>query len=131
MAELDQKMEVFKRNMKQRLIDMPTSFEDQSKLIKYLKVLEPNSDPAWDCITAYHCWLEDLLWQTQAKHLKLVLELNTHNLHDFVQEVVDLVTDKLQTFWKLSQIYSSSATNLTSLDRENDINVRTMMVVIL
>lgn len=39
MAELDQKMEVFKRNMKQRLIDMPTSFEDQSKLIKYLKVM--------------------------------------------------------------------------------------------
>lgn len=38
MAELDQKMEVFKKNMKQRLIDMPTSFEDQSKLIKYLKV---------------------------------------------------------------------------------------------
>lgn len=39
MAELDQKMEIFKRNMKQRLIDMPTSFEDQSKLIKYLKVM--------------------------------------------------------------------------------------------
>lgn len=52
-----------------------------------------------------------------------VLEGNVHNLHDFVQEVVDLVTDKLQIFWKLSQIYSSSATNLTSFDRENDINV--------
>uniref|UniRef100_A0A914RSG7 Exocyst complex component 2 n=1 Tax=Parascaris equorum TaxID=6256 RepID=A0A914RSG7_PAREQ len=38
MHELDSKMEVFKKNMKQRLIDMPTSFEDQSKLIKYLKV---------------------------------------------------------------------------------------------
>uniref|UniRef100_A0A915Q7Q4 Exocyst complex component 2 n=1 Tax=Setaria digitata TaxID=48799 RepID=A0A915Q7Q4_9BILA len=122
MAELDQKMELFKKNMKQRLIDMPTSFEDQSKLIKYLKVLEPNSDPAWDCITAYHCWLEDILWQTQKKHLKLVVEENSHNLHDFVQEVVDLITDKLQIFWKLSQIYSSSVTNLTSVDRLCDIN---------
>ncbi|KAM3720365.1 Exocyst complex component [Dirofilaria immitis] len=138
MAELDQKMEIFKRNMKQRLIDMPTSFEDQSKLIKYLKVLEPNSDPAWDCITAYHCWLEDLLWQTQRKHLKLALaqvnnkkdssaifslvEENSHNLHDFVQEMVDLITEKLQIFWKLSQIYSSSVTNLTSVDRLCDIN---------
>ncbi|VBB28147.1 unnamed protein product [Acanthocheilonema viteae] len=153
MAELDQKMEIFKRNMKQRLIDMPTSFEDQSKLIKYLKVLEPNSDPAWDCITAYHCWLEDLLWQTQKKHLKLefvvpfsiltsslcfifnfipfipskiivgvIVEENSHNLHDFVQEMVDLITDKLQIFWKLSQIYSSSVTNLTSVDRLCDIN---------
>ncbi|VDK68125.1 unnamed protein product [Litomosoides sigmodontis] len=122
MDELDQKMEIFKRNMKQRLIDMPTSFEDQSKLIKYLKVLEPNSDPAWDCITAYHCWLEDLLWQTQQKHLKLVVEENSHNLHDFVQEIVDLITDKLQIFWKLSQIYSSSVVNLTSVDRLCDIN---------
>ncbi|VIO96336.1 Probable exocyst complex component Sec5, putative [Brugia malayi] len=138
MTELDQKMEIFKRNMKQRLIDMPTSFEDQSKLIKYLKILEPNSDPAWDCITAYHCWLEDLLWQTQRKHLKLALdqvksrressgifsliEENFHNLHDFVQEMVDLITDKLQIFWKLSQIYSSSVTNLTSVDRICDIN---------
>ncbi|EJW84027.1 hypothetical protein WUBG_05060, partial [Wuchereria bancrofti] len=122
MTELDQKMEIFKRNMKQRLIDMPTSFEDQSKLIKYLKVLEPNSDPAWDCITAYHCWLEDLLWQTQRKHLKLVIEENFHNLHDFVQEMVDLMTDKLQIFWKLSQIYSSSVTNLASVDRICDIN---------
>ncbi|VDO29143.1 unnamed protein product [Onchocerca flexuosa] len=138
MAELDQKMEIFKKNMKQRLIDMPTSFEDQSRLIKYLKVLEPNSDPAWDCITAYHCWLEDLLWQTQRKHLKLALgqvnnkkespdifsliEENSHNLYDFVQEMVDLITEKLQTFWKLSQIYSSSVTNLTSVDRLCDIN---------
>uniref|UniRef100_A0A1I8EB06 Exocyst complex component 2 n=1 Tax=Wuchereria bancrofti TaxID=6293 RepID=A0A1I8EB06_WUCBA len=128
MTELDQKMEIFKRNMKQRLIDMPTSFEDQSKLIKYLKVLEPNSDPAWDCITAYHCWLEDLLWQTQRKHLKLaldqvkIIEENFHNLHDFVQEMVDLMTDKLQIFWKLSQIYSSSVTNLASVDRICDIN---------
>ncbi|CAG9534496.1 unnamed protein product [Cercopithifilaria johnstoni] len=138
MAELDQKMEIFKKNMKQRLIDMPTSFEDQSKLIKYLKVLEPNSDPAWNCITAYHCWLEDLLWQTQTKHLKLALgqvsnnkdsscifslvEENSHNLHDFVQEMVNIITDKLQIFWKLSQIYSSSVINLTSVDRLCDIN---------
>lgn len=39
MQELDNKMEIFKKNMKQQLIDIPTSFEDQSKLIKYLKVI--------------------------------------------------------------------------------------------
>lgn len=37
--------------------------------------------------------------------------------------MVDLITDKLQIFWKLSQIYSSSVTNLTSVDRLCDINV--------
>ncbi|VDM45172.1 unnamed protein product [Toxocara canis] len=121
MQELDSKMEVFKKNMKQRLIDMPTSFEDQSKLIKYLKVLEPESDPAWDCITAYHCWLEDLLWQVQFKHHKIVVDGSAHSRQDFVQAVVNLVTDKLQTFWKLSQVYSASATNMNYVDRQHDI----------
>ncbi|MFH4981588.1 hypothetical protein AB6A40_008297 [Gnathostoma spinigerum] len=140
MAELDAKMEVFKQNMKQRLIDMPTSFEDQSKLIKYLKILEPESDPAWDCITAYHCWLEDLLWQLQQKHHKIAVKgsenkngamesggfplVDTHpnTRHDFVQAIVELISDKLKTFWKLSQVYSASATNINSIDRQHDIN---------
>uniref|UniRef100_A0A0M3HWQ2 Exocyst complex component 2 n=1 Tax=Ascaris lumbricoides TaxID=6252 RepID=A0A0M3HWQ2_ASCLU len=138
MHELDSKMEVFKKNMKQRLIDMPTSFEDQSKLIKYLKVLEPESDPAWDCITAYHCWLEDLLWQVQFKHHKIavaeasgeqkkptdmfsLVDGSSHSRQDFVQAIVNLVTDKLQTFWKLSQVYSASATNMNYVDRQHDI----------
>ncbi|VDK45330.1 unnamed protein product [Anisakis simplex] len=121
MHELDCKMEVFKKNMKQRLIDMPTSFEDQSKLIKYLKVLEPESDPAWDCITAYHCWLEDLLWQVQFKHHKIVVDGNAHSRQDFVQAIVNLITDKLQTFWKLSQVYSVSASNVNYVNRQHDI----------
>ena len=61
-------MEKFKKDVRQKLIDVPTTFEEQSKLIKYLKLLEPDSDPAWDCITAYHVWLEDVLWQLQEKH---------------------------------------------------------------
>lgn len=68
MSVLDEKIQYFKQTIKQKLIDVPTSFEEQSKLIKYLKILDPDSDPAWDCITAYHCWLEDVLWQLQNKH---------------------------------------------------------------
>uniref|UniRef100_A0A0N5AA74 Exocyst complex component 2 n=1 Tax=Syphacia muris TaxID=451379 RepID=A0A0N5AA74_9BILA len=122
MNVLEAKMEIFKKNMKKRLIDMPTSFEDQSKLIKYLKVLEPDSDPAWDCITAYHCWLEDLLWQTQFKHYEMVVDGHDHSRLEFVESMVRIITDKLQTFWKLSQVYSASSTNQNYVDRQFDIN---------
>src|SRR3569623_2612326 len=59
MAVLNTKILAFKQIIKQKLIDVPTSFEEQCKLIKYLKILDPESDPALDCITAYHCWVED------------------------------------------------------------------------
>lgn len=49
---------------------MVLAIKDLSRYDK-LQVLEPESDPAWDCITAYHCWLEDLLWQVQFKHHKI------------------------------------------------------------
>ena len=39
MAELDAKMEDFKEEVKHKLIDTPASYEEQSKLIKYLKVI--------------------------------------------------------------------------------------------
>lgn len=74
MKVLDQKMEKFKFEIRQKLMNIPTTFEEQSKLIRYLKVLDPNSDPAWDCITAYHCWLEDVLWQLQDKHYQAALK---------------------------------------------------------
>ncbi|TKR93356.1 hypothetical protein L596_007830 [Steinernema carpocapsae] len=121
MQVLDEKMIALKSNLKQRLIDVPTTFEDQSKLIKYLRCLDPESDPAWECITAYHIWLEDVLWQLQEKHHTLAVQDQTQreegiypveglSLHrqQFVGELIAVLTDKLQTFWKLSQIYSSS-----------------------
>uniref|UniRef100_A0A915E8Q1 Exocyst complex component 2 n=1 Tax=Ditylenchus dipsaci TaxID=166011 RepID=A0A915E8Q1_9BILA len=125
MAVLDQKINLLKRTIRQKLMDIPTSFEEQSKLIKYLKILDPDSDPAWDCITAYHCWLEDVLWQLQNKYYSLVMEeekhqqnegmnlsLMDHNTggyrHTFITELFALLTEKLQSFWKLSQSYSNS-----------------------
>lgn len=71
MAVLDQKIGFLKQTIHKKLMDVPTSFEMQSKLIKYLKILDPNSDPAWDCINAYHLWLESILWKIQNKYYKL------------------------------------------------------------
>lgn len=53
----------------------------------------------------------------------LVVDGSSHSRQDFVQAIVNLVTDKLQTFWKLSQVYSASATNMNYVDRQHDICV--------
>uniref|UniRef100_A0AC34GN75 Exocyst complex component 2 n=1 Tax=Panagrolaimus sp. ES5 TaxID=591445 RepID=A0AC34GN75_9BILA len=134
MKVLDKKMEKFKRDVRQKLIDVPTTFEEQSKLIKYLKVLEPDSDPAWDCITAYHVWLEDILWQLQEKHYKAALNeekqqkdglfpVESANAHrqQFVTELLSILTDKLQSFWKLAQSYSN-ASDERYLEKQDGVN---------
>jgi hypothetical protein len=74
MNVLEQKMEKFKEVVKQKLISSPSSFEEQSRLIKHLKILDPDSNPAQECITSYHCWLENLLWELQNRYCKLANE---------------------------------------------------------
>lgn len=74
MGVLELKMEKFKEALKQRLINSPSSFDDQNRLIKYLKILDPNSNPAQECITSYHLWLEKELWELQNRYCKLANE---------------------------------------------------------
>ncbi|KAE9420577.1 hypothetical protein Angca_003887 [Angiostrongylus cantonensis] len=132
MVHLDEKMERFKEEMKLKLIDTSASFEEQSKLIKYLKILEPGSDPTWECITAYHCWLENVLWKLQQDHFKkavdaeeisednkfMLLETNERQL--FVSSLVSILMSKLQSFWKLSNTYTTNDERWTQ--RQDDIN---------
>ncbi|KAK6025482.1 Ser/Thr phosphatase family protein [Ostertagia ostertagi] len=132
MAHLDTKMEKFKEEMKMKLIDTSASFEEQSKLIKYLKILEPESDPTWECITAYHCWLEEVLWKLQETHYKKAVEaesnfednrftiLETNERQVFVSSLVSVLMHKLQSFWKLSNTYTTNEERWTQ--RQDDIN---------
>uniref|UniRef100_A0A7E4UPL3 Exocyst complex component 2 n=1 Tax=Panagrellus redivivus TaxID=6233 RepID=A0A7E4UPL3_PANRE len=131
---LDRKMVRFKGQIREKLMNVPTTFEEQSKLIKYLKALEPESDPAWECITAYHVWLEDILWELQGKHYEAALD--EHKQHreglfpvesanaqrqQFVTELLGILTDKLQSFWKLSQSYSN-ASDEKYLEKQDGVN---------
>ncbi|VDM65315.1 unnamed protein product [Strongylus vulgaris] len=132
MLHLDSKMDRFKEEMKHKLIDTSASFEEQSKLIKYLKILEPDSDPTWECITAYHCWLEDILWKLQEEHFKkvdllvsmrifcMLLLVETNERQLFVSSLVSILMNKLQSFWKLSNTYTTNDERWTQ--RQDDIN---------
>ncbi|KAI6232964.1 Exocyst complex component 2 [Aphelenchoides fujianensis] len=88
---LEDKMQNFKDTLKQKLIDTPASFEEQSRLIKYLKILDPSSNPAWECITAYHCWLEKVLWELQNNYSKQAAGEDRRNLDGEYQPLRALV----------------------------------------
>lgn len=68
MTELNQKIEQFKETLQNRLIGIPGSLEEQNKIIKYLMILDPSSNPAWNCVNTYHTWLEQLLFELQDKY---------------------------------------------------------------
>lgn len=138
MTEIDEKMQVFKEEMKRKLIDTPVSYEEQSKLIKYLKILDPESDPTWDCITSYYVWLEKSLWDMQTQFLeKAKLEdlenqqrinsqnhliTKTNELQNFVTTLVELLLSKLPSFWKLANTYHNSTASPDAIQRLEDIN---------
>ncbi|CAI2339363.1 unnamed protein product [Caenorhabditis sp. 36 PRJEB53466] len=137
MTEIDRKMNVCKEEMKRKLIDTPVSYEEQSKLIKYLKILDPESDPTWDCITSYYVWLEKSLWDMQTQFLeKAKTELienqqrvqqhplitKTNELQNFVTTLVELLLSKLPSFWKLANTYHNSTVSPDAIQRLEDIN---------
>ncbi|CAD6189841.1 unnamed protein product [Caenorhabditis auriculariae] len=112
--------------------------EEQSKLIKYLKILDPESDPTWECITSYYVWLEKVLWDMQRDYSvkALVKEqdkkmnqqsqsdrfglVETNERQEFVTSLVTLLLNKLPAFWKLANTYHSQDERWTQ--RLEDIN---------
>uniref|UniRef100_A0A915M6E6 Exocyst complex component 2 n=1 Tax=Meloidogyne javanica TaxID=6303 RepID=A0A915M6E6_MELJA len=138
MAVLDEKIDRLRGIIRKLLVDITTPFEEQSRLIKYLKILDPESDPAWDCMMAYHGWLESMLWELQRQfHAQeeqsllredanatssISYDLDTprplgYFRQAFVTDLLSLLTDKLHTFWKISQNFAvtGSGTTIASL----------------
>ncbi|CAD5209511.1 unnamed protein product [Bursaphelenchus xylophilus] len=142
MERLNQQIIKFKETLQQRLIGIPTSLEEQSKLIKYLMILDPDSNPGWNCVTTYHCWLEDQLWDLQTKYTIMAdakLYENTGNdkrsyTNSFVAELLNLLCDKLMSFMKLASIYSNSNKEINNIDgvkqmASNTINLGSWLVL--
>uniref|UniRef100_A0AC35TML4 Exocyst complex component 2 n=1 Tax=Rhabditophanes sp. KR3021 TaxID=114890 RepID=A0AC35TML4_9BILA len=139
MAVVDEKIRKISNTVKHKLIEAPTSFEEQSKLIKFLKYRDPDSDPAYDAIAAYHVWLEDIFWQIQDKYYTMAMEeyeqqKNGISLSDsissnyltiantrqqFCVELMNVLTDKLQMFFKLSQDYVTTNDKEYTKKQEN------------
>uniref|UniRef100_A0A914GQI7 Exocyst complex component 2 n=1 Tax=Globodera rostochiensis TaxID=31243 RepID=A0A914GQI7_GLORO len=115
MAVLDEKIGQLRECIRSKLLDISTPFEEQSRLIKFLKILDPESDPAWDCMMSYHGWLENMLWELQIQFQTKSIEAQErayeykppqHFRQAFVVDLLGLLTEKLQTFWKISQNFA-------------------------
>ncbi|CAB3404404.1 unnamed protein product [Caenorhabditis bovis] len=145
MTEIDKKMEKFKEVMTRKLIDTPVSYEEQSKLIKYLKILDPESDPTWECITSYYVWLEKCLWDMQEEHLQKANQESKDNqqqhphylnmigksneIQNYVNTLVGLLLSKLPSFWKLANTYHHSTASPDAIQRLEDINQMLLNII--
>lgn len=70
-VQVEQRVDHFKKTLKERLLEMPSTLEEQKKIIRYLLILEPDTDAGWTCLSAHYHWLMGLLWDSQQKHHKL------------------------------------------------------------
>ncbi|CAD5206582.1 unnamed protein product [Bursaphelenchus okinawaensis] len=126
MDHLNVKIQKFKETLQQRLMGIPTSLEEQSKLIKYLMILDPDSNPGWNCVTTYHCWLEDQMWELQEKYVKMSVDKNYDQsandnqsyINSFVSEFLGMLCEKLVAFTKLASIYTTA----NQEDNTEDVN---------
>jgi exocyst complex component 2 len=65
LAEVEKQLAKFRDDLRKKLLKLPSSLEEQKKLIKYLLELDCEGDPAWDCLSNMHQWMLRLLYNTK------------------------------------------------------------------
>ncbi|XP_078365831.1 exocyst complex component 2-like [Oculina patagonica] len=68
LQEVEAKIDSFRQHLKLKLADLPSSPEEQKKLIRYLVDLDYQGDPAWECLVHQKEWLLKLLTNCQEDH---------------------------------------------------------------
>jgi len=68
--QVEQKIDTFRKTLEDKLLEMPSTLDEQKKIIRYLLLLKPDTDAGWTCLSATHYWLNGLLWDSQDKHYK-------------------------------------------------------------
>eukprot|EP00058_Branchiostoma_floridae_P027001 XP_002612492.1 hypothetical protein BRAFLDRAFT_214268 [Branchiostoma floridae] len=68
--EVEKQIETFRGQLTEKLMQLPSSLDEQSKLIRYLMDLGEPGDPAWDCLVNQQKWLLQLLFSCKEEHIK-------------------------------------------------------------
>ncbi|CAH1269792.1 Hypp4243 [Branchiostoma lanceolatum] len=68
--EVEKQIETFRGELTEKLMQLPSSLDEQTKLIRYLMDLGAPGDPAWDCLVNQHRWLLQLLFSCKEEHIK-------------------------------------------------------------
>ncbi|CAH1778734.1 unnamed protein product, partial [Owenia fusiformis] len=133
-AEVEERIQNFRRFIHAKLMELPTPLEEQKKLIRYLISLEMEGDPAWECISNQQKWLLDLLLRCKDEHIEKdksaskELQLMSpkkkksspmktkgktgsltrvpQQVH-FIEDLCKILTDTFPDLWRLGQAYLS------------------------
>ncbi|XP_071957499.1 exocyst complex component 2-like isoform X2 [Antedon mediterranea] len=130
--EVENKIILFREQLRKRLMELPSTMDDQKKLIKYLVELEAPGDPAWDCINNQQTWLMSLLHTCKDNHLQMgecsivteqtcntqmirIVASDSRQRPDgkfvlprkvlFLEELLDILQETFPDFCKLGQAY--------------------------
>ena len=68
--EVENRIEAFREMLTKKLLTLPSSLEEQKRLIRYLVHLEATGDPAWECLTNMQRWLIQLLNVCKDENIK-------------------------------------------------------------
>ncbi|XP_070536873.1 exocyst complex component 2-like isoform X2 [Ptychodera flava] len=103
-TEVESRVAKLRNQLKEQLKDLPATLEDQKKIIRYLVDLESGGDPAWDCIKHQQQWLMNLLTQCKDEYIQGDKLTSPHRVA-FLEDLVDIIQERLPEFWKLGQAY--------------------------
>lgn len=68
--EVENQINDFRDMLKQKLMELPNTLDNQIKLIRYLINLECAGDPAWECLVNQQKWLTTILLRCKEQHFQ-------------------------------------------------------------
>ncbi|XP_077993599.1 exocyst complex component 2-like isoform X2 [Glandiceps talaboti] len=104
--EVESRVSELRKQLKEQLMALPATLDDQKKIIRYLVDLECGGDPAWECIQNQKKWLTELLLQCKDEYLQVEKFDSPHKVA-FLEDLVEIMEDTIPEFWKLGQAYCS------------------------
>ncbi|XP_071785784.1 exocyst complex component 2-like isoform X2 [Asterias amurensis] len=155
--EVEKRIVELRVQLKEKLMELPSTLDEQKKLIRYLVELEAPGDPGWDCIRNQQQWLLKLLQKCKDDHLQLdqqnnpeptsvTLRAKSHHTRNrsegkdsppqrvlLLEELVDVLQLTLPDLCKLGQSYFSASIVAEAggkdmnIDRNKEKNFRQMV----
>jgi exocyst complex component 2 len=68
--EVENRIAAFRSMLEKKLMQLPSSVDEQKKIIRYLLHLEVKGDPSWDCLVAIHKWQLELIENCSKEHIE-------------------------------------------------------------
>ncbi|XP_078544151.1 exocyst complex component 2 [Lissotriton helveticus] len=69
-AEVETRIEALRQRLLDKLLETPSTLHDQKRYIRYLSDLHGVGDPAWQCISAQHKWILQLMHTCKEGYIK-------------------------------------------------------------